>query len=247
MTAERPYLSSTKELFRVVAASAALEEERDYVVDSKAFLALENIKWRTEKLPDNIPDLPTLVVPNHYGRSRVQRVRLSSPETFFTTTRESFITTSIVSVEMSKISDRKTTWLMKSELSEKFLLFKSEYGHMQNVLATCYNFIPAEHEPIEVYRQIVSSLEAGFNMGAYPGIKPSKRLQPASREFEGLIAVLNIKEVNYQILPVSIFYADGEFNVTFGKIVDPKKKHPKKVVGEVMYSIGSHLPQRSRS
>ncbi len=244
MIAERPY-SSTQELFRDVKSSAARGERRDHVVDSEAFLKLENIKWRTKLPQHDIPDIPTLVVPNHYKRSWMHRGWPPSLRKTVLTTRESLITTSIISVEMSKLLSRKTTWLAKSEISEKFLIFKSEDRKMQRAITNWYNFIPADSNPQIVCQRVVGSLEAGVNVGLYPAVKPSQRPQPASKDFKVLIGMLNRERVSYQILPVSIFYEDGEFVVIPEDVVDPKGSH-KEIAQQVMDSIGSRLPRRLR-
>ena len=84
MTPETKF-RSLPELFTSVKESAARKEPRDYVTDSREFLHLLRLgeeKRHTVYLQNPIPDLPTLVVANHYVRPLYRR-SLRLPSSFF--------------------------------------------------------------------------------------------------------------------------------------------------------------------
>lgn len=244
MNAERQF-RSVEEIFHAARYSALCGEKRDSISDSEEFLGILNINPRIEYLQTSIPDRPTTVVANHFCRSFLDR-KFSIPGILLTTL-ESMTTASIASIGARDLNDKRITWFVQSDPTDKFLSFTLEDKVTQKAMIECYGSIPvsSQNPSISVYRKAVNAISSGRNVGIFPEGKPSRKLQTHHRGFEGLITILKQKVPDFQILPVSISYSNGKYLAVFGEVISPEGDSGD-IARETMNRISENLPPNLR-
>lgn len=252
MLAESPKFSSTRQLIQAVNESAAVGQKRDCIPDMEEFLRLEKIKWQTTFEQEQMPDKPTIFVANHFRRYKIDR--LGSPVSVFSNTLESAITTSIITIEAAKLTPRKVSWMVEDGVKEKFLSFKLPEASAQKAVAECYDWIPVPKTRGGLRgfnEKLKDTLNSGTNIGVYPEGKTNYKMREFDPAFAGLLKRLQKAGVDFQIVPVTVFYtvisSAGSFQTTFHEAVDSKGMSPSELTQEAARRIASPLPYFAKS
>ncbi|MBI3283200.1 hypothetical protein HYZ70_03965 [Candidatus Curtissbacteria bacterium] len=186
-------------------------EKRDYLVDSINFLKERKIKYEFSFPRNNLPQLPYLVVVNHFKRPFFVRKQLA-------TTLESLITAALVTVALSTISKRRTAWVAKNNLAATFPFKFTIVRRAQLAAIYCYDLIGTnEKYPFSNYRQWEQKLKSGSNIAFCPEGAPSGKLKSVNGDFDNYIRRLKKAIPQLQILPVSVYYIDKTFFAKFNK------------------------------
>lgn len=232
---------------QVVSESGVNGQKRDCLPDMREFLRLENIRWKTRFEQEQISDKPTIFAANHFRRYKIDR--LGSLVSAFSNTRESAITTSIISVGAANLTPRKTAWLVEDGIREELLSFKLPEAAAQKAVVECYDWIPVPKTRSELQGfsgKLTGALNGGKNIGVYPEGKTNYRMREFDPAFAGLLKRLQKAGVDFQIVPVTVFYtvisSAGSFQVTFHEVIDSKGVLPGQLTQETMRQIGSSLP-----
>ncbi len=254
MLTEGPRFLSARQLMQSVNESAAAGQKRDCISDMEDFLRLEKIRWQAIFKQEEIPDKPTIFAANHFRRYRIDRLRpLVSA---FSNTRESAITTSLISVEAVKLTPRKMSWLVEDGIREEVLSFRLPEASTQKAVVKCYDWIPVPKIKSGLRgfsQELRDTLTSGKNIGIYPEGKTNYKMREFDPAFAGLLKRLQKAGVDFQIVPVTVFYtvisSAGSFHVTFHEAVDSRGKgaSPSQLAQETMFKIGSSLPYFAKS
>ncbi|OGH14584.1 MAG: hypothetical protein A3H50_01510 [Candidatus Levybacteria bacterium RIFCSPLOWO2_02_FULL_37_10] len=248
MSAEQ--FRSSGDLFQAIKESAGLGRKRSYLDDSKKLLELKKAEWENHYLQDCIPDLPTLIVANHYSRTPLMRIGDS-----FMTTNDSLVLSAVITQGIPKLSPRRTTWLTKGNLSGPLSRFSGARKAQEAAIA-CYDLIDVDNKSSrEIYESLQEAISEGLNIGIYPQGRIGRVLKKPRRgiigfrektEFTGFRAVISLLSrtgLPFQIMPVSVFQQSGKYQAIFGEVLIPAGK-AKDLTEEAMRRIALSLPRK---
>lgn len=232
---------STHDLFAAICTSARENRLRDYRRDSALLLDLEGISWTCISAPGSTYDKPSLIVANHFARKPWQRGLPFHPKNSFTT-RESFITTALIAKEAGERSEKPVTWMVQADLPERVFSFTMADRQTQQAIIKCYGLIPVgSNRGFEVVNACHAALYRGINVGIYPEGQIGHKLKVADERFEKLLTLLQRKKVDFQILPVSLFFEGDEFKLKIANPIEPKGQAGE-LVHQTMRVIADALP-----
>ena len=184
-----------------------------------------NIQQRTK-----IPDIPTLIVANHYLRAPLSRLRqpIMTRTKALSTSAEVILTTSVIVAGMENFTNRKVTWFQKGEINPSILGFQCVDRESQQAFLSVYDSIPVfkNSKTLQTTVRLIRSFRNGGNVILYPegsvrlakpeGIKYI--MHPGSlREFNrSLSALVEIVVRNgFQVVPVSAYSKGKEYFAVF--------------------------------
>lgn len=239
MSAEQQF-RSTRELFAAVRESADRGEKRDYRADSSKLLELERVDYETRFINEVLPPEPLVVASNHYVPSLLTRRSIF-------TTKAVYNASSVVTLGLQNATDRKITWFIKGDMSEKLLWMTLKDRQTQAALVKCYDLIPVtENNSRETFQLAQLALSQGINLGIYPeGEPPCRELRDPHRGFIGLIVSLQRARVNFSVLPASIYYEGGKYHTTFDEAISSQDR-ARDIAQQTMQAIASNLPSHLR-
>ncbi|MBI4089419.1 MAG: hypothetical protein HY424_01770 [Candidatus Levybacteria bacterium] len=235
--------ASTKDLLCAIQESGKRGEKRDYLLDGEEFLRLERIKWEVFFTQPTIPDKPTLLAANHFRRKRLDRKPFVSMNTILNT-RESTITTALISTEAVELTKRRIAWLIEDGIRDQALSFRLFDPSVQSAIISCYDEIPVLKTPsgMRGFRErLTGAFKEGRNIGIYPEGKTGSVLSEPNPNFKGLIKRLQESGIDFQILPIGISFGGGRYIVAFGKAIDPNGK-AEEVAKKTIQGIALNLP-----
>lgn len=227
--------STTKELFGDILESAKKGEKRNALADLKAYLRLRNINYSVEFVEKAQSNIPVILAPNHYTRPLIERKG-------FSTTGESFLTTAVASVASEKVlGEKKIIWSVK-RLTEKVKGISKLDRQVQNATRLCYDYLFVDKN---FFRESIKVLQCGNALGFFPEQRPTTKMGEYHKSFRILLSALQIKNVDYQIAPVSIYTEGGSYIANFGEIIKPSRNDkPDEIANLTMRLIAKGLPRK---
>lgn len=241
-------LNSLPQLFKLVKGSRDAGLKRDFLADTRFGMERLGIEVPTPVCLENpIPDRPTLVVANHFVRPLIHR-----RQPF--TTIEAIVTTGIITHGMEQlVPNKRLEWMAQGDLPPKKILSLSLGDReMQKAAIECYNHIPVSSDPelaFATIKEVKDRLLSGVNVGVYPegGVKYTDALTRYKMgvfqaEFGFLLLSLQRNRVDFQILPTTVYEEDSQYNLTFGKVIQPGRC--RETVKKIQAAILAPLPPR---
>lgn len=217
-----------------ICKSFELGLKRDLLSDCKKFIHANKIKFNVSSQQKSIQNTPTIIVSNHYKRPFLARKS-------FLTTVDSMITSSIITVSLAKITQRKTIWVIKDNLLKNILFYDFKPRQVQMAAVHDYDFIPVStNYPFSAKSRWLERLKSGHNIALYPEGVISTKLRQSQKGFARILSYLAENNIKVQILPVGVYSENGIFKINFGKVFLPNNL--KLVEDEVMFAIATNLP-----
>lgn len=230
--------TTVKEHLKSVLESCSLEQKRDCFEDSGIFLNVTKTPRKYTYLDQEKDSTPTMFAANHYSPAFIRPLRFLKPW-------ETLRTTALALEGSRKLSDRSINWIVKSDAPEKSFFIPIESRLAQHAITFCYDWLDVtNNNGISAPRQCRRILQNGMDLGIYPEGKTSHKLNLPHPGFEGIIKLLCSKEINFQIIPVSIYKQDS-WQVTFGRKIDPYRTQGN-LVTTTMQAIAQNLPPNLR-
>ncbi len=233
----------------ILSPSVIVGETRSFTADiqEKGYLRHVNYKFDFEEL--QIQDKPIIFAANHFVRQRKDRRTINLMNIIFNT-RESMLVAGIISIGGEKIGRRTISWVIEEELEVKV----GEAAKQKSFIKT-YDHIPMskyKHEKktlgggSETYTEIAKRLTRGKNIAVFTEGDPGQKMRGKSESLAALLTVLRKrKKIDFQVIPVSIFYEDRTFKTIFSKPVQ-SGDNPRQDAADVILAIASKLPHPLR-
>lgn len=255
MIRERLY-NSFGEFTAHVKKDAAIGNTRDFRADSELVLCLSEIGEENrifEYMQNPDPDIPILVVANHFTRTILQRDR--SLSSLIGTTKEAILTSALITTGLRRLRDEKIAWFVKGDFSGASASLGEKEA--QEAAVKCYDQIAVtQGNANEALKQAIVHLKDGHNLGLYPeatvgdkwvqmGLR-GYQLGPHHHFFEALLLALYRARIEFQILPVSVYYENRKFHATFCELIESRGK-PKATAKLAMERIAKSLPAKLKS
>ena len=226
-------------VFDEILESFQKKEKRDGIHDCRNFLKTSKIKYEFNYSIKSLKDIPTFVPVNHYCRNFLQRKSLL-------TTIDSIITVALVTVGLSNLTTRKTTWILKNNLDKTFPYKFTKLRKVQLAAIYCYDLIGvSQNYPFSKIDEWENKLKRRFNIAFFPEGSPSRELKQTNGDFEKYLALLKEKIGNIQILPTSVYYTDKTFFIKFHRPMAVNKTSHE-VAKSAILKIAESLPPHMR-
>ena len=248
-------ICSMAELMEAIGRSAEKGEKRDALADAHVCLRANQVNYIVKGSSGQIADLPTLITPAHFVRLAIPRF-LATPgdirervESLISTSRETMITTALVTVASHEIINRPIKWFAEGDLKTTMGPFTLRDRLLQRNAIGVYDQIPVKasfgrDEAKALQRDIGDALREGCNIGVYPEGRVSWRssifgwrMEPEHRSFAGVILAVQRARVPCQVLPVGICYQKRQFVLSFGDAIDPTAGKPREIAQCTMEAI----------
>ena len=201
---------SLDKLFQDIYTSYKNQKPRSAIKDLHTVLKLKNTNYEIHYHAQTIPQIPTIIVANHFVRQPFLR------RSFFTTS-ESMITSAIITQLASRFLGKKITWVVKNDLRQNLFFLSIRLRKIQLASIYCHNFIGvAQNYPFGQFAKWAKFLKAGYNICVFPEGVVSAIIREPKPGFDKLLDYLKSKKVVFQILPVSIYYKSGSFMAEVG-------------------------------
>lgn len=234
------------------------------------FLGAEKVKAKF--VYKDFPDFskPVIISPNHYLRTRLQRMdylNFSTIDSMRDTALATFgsghvdtrwIIKRVGEPSMDELPNHIPNWITDRvdvlgvinrfpEYRDRVLAKMRKVRDAQNILEPAFEYLMLEDnmgmpEARKFGRQVKSIMNDNGVLGAFIEDRPKNKLtSPAS----GYVHLLSMTEkCDYQVWPVSIFAEGSNFyNVTFGSVVQNQGQRPEIIAQLVMDEVGLNLPQ----
>ncbi len=215
--------------------SHELGQKRDLVSDCQRFLKINKIKFAATFKQVKISGIPTIIVSNHYKRP------LFLSKSLFTTI-DSMITSTIITVSLSHLTKRKTTWVIKDNLIKNILFYEFKPRLAQISAIDVYDFIGvSQNYPFWGKSWWLARLKSGYNIALYPEGAMTTKLRDPKLGLAQILEYLAQNHIEVQILPIGVYFEDSTFKANFGKPF--KYKSLDRVELEVMCRIAQNLPE----
>ena len=232
MMVQKPSLDK---LFAGIYKSYKAQKRRNAVRDFETILKLKKFKYEINFQVKDIPQIPTIIVANHFVRPFFLRL---SPFT----TSESMITSAIITQLASRLMGDKITWVVKNDLKENIFFLSIKLRKIQLASIYCYNFIGvSKNYPFGQFEKWAKFLKSGYSIAVYPEGQISSQMKEAKPGFDKLLDYLKSIKVIFQILPVSIYCKKGSFETIVGYPINPTAPGAE-AAKTTMLSIAGNLP-----
>ena len=226
---------SLDKLFQDIYTSYKNQKPRSAIKDLHTVLKLKNTNYEIHYHAQTIPQIPTIIVANHFVRQPFLR------RSFFTTS-ESMITSAIITQLASRFLGKKITWVVKNDLRQNLFFLSIRLRKIQLASIYCHNFIGvAQNYPFGQFAKWAKFLKAGYNICVFPEGVVSAIIREPKPGFDKLLDYLKSKKVVFQILPVSIYYKSGSFMAEVGYPIEHTTASVE-AAKTAMLSIANNLP-----
>lgn len=228
-------LQTTKELFNRLAHDGKNGIKRNALEDATTYLALQGISPEISFTFDSFPNKPTLVAVSHISRSFI------NSGTFITTV-DSFTTAAVVSLGISRKTEKPSTWVMNEDLRTNFMGIEIPGRRAQLAMIRTYGFIGVTKEP--QMRNAVRLLRALKEKIVC--LCPEGRIGEELKQYDPMfLRVLDLcKRIgDYQIIPVSIWPEESKdtWVARFNDVITPQDTS-EQTADLTMQSIALGLP-----
>lgn len=220
-----------------ICKSYEIGEKRNLIKDSKKLLQISKIKFTFSHKQPKLNNSPTIIISNHYKRPLYERKSLL-------TTVDSMITSAIITACLSKITQRKTSWVIKDNLVKNILFYNFKARLVQMAVIQNYDSVGVSTYPFSRKNKWLERLKSGHNIALYPEGVISTKLRQPQKGFATILSFLKENNIKVKILPVGIYSEDGIFKVNFGKDFYPVNL--KYAEQEAMIEIAQNLPYNLR-
>src|SRR3989344_8382923 len=226
-----------KKFLDEVCKSYEIGEKRDLLKDTKKLLQISGIKFTATYKQLKLDSCPAIIVSNHYKRPLYERKSLI-------TTVDSMITSAIITVCLAKITQRKTSWVIKDNLIKNILFYDFKVRLVQMAVIKNYDSIGVSTYPFSKKAKWLERLKDGSNIALYPEGVISTKLRQPQKGFMAILSYFKENNIKVHILPVGVYSEGGVFKANFGKVFYPDNlKH---VEQELMIKIAENLPHNLR-
>lgn len=191
--------------FQKTLEAAKKGKKLDVKHDLELVLAKSGVKYEFLNQLRQIPDKPTIIVSNHFARPLLFRKSLF-------TTHESIITSAIIAKSIEKLSKRPLTCTVKNDLLTNIFFLSVKTRKVQLAAIDAYDFIGVfKNYPFGSVQKWVNALKQGINILTYPEGVVSTTMKKSKPGFAIILAELNKRGIDYQILPLAIWSQGGKF------------------------------------
>ncbi|OGE10866.1 hypothetical protein A3A60_02720 [Candidatus Curtissbacteria bacterium RIFCSPLOWO2_01_FULL_42_26] len=230
--AQKPTLDK---LFADIYKSYKDQKRRNILKDFETILKLKKIKYELTYQTKVVPKIPTIIIANHFTRPLLLRKSLL-------TTSESMITSAIITKAASHLLGDKITWVVKNDLKTNIFFLSIRLRKIQLASIYTHNFIGvAQNYPFGEFQKWAKLLKSGYSIGVYPEGLVSSQMRETKPGFDKLPDCLKSRKTQFQILPVSIYYAKSMFLAKANEPIQPLKNSTE-TVNTAMLSIAASLP-----
>lgn len=250
--------SNTKQLFAEIERSKANGKKRDFVSEFRELAERAGIRYRFEFEEENLPDMPTVVVSNHFIRHWWDKRSLHLGRTFGKTW-DSMIVAGVISTGAAEgpTKGKGTSWLIKDKIRTHIGPIPLKEKQMQSTFIEVYDHIPVSVPKKEegitpgivagvqfarTLTYIRNHLARGKNIGLYAEGDNPGQMKMDSAPLATLLKSFRKRKIgNLQVIPASVCWENGEFKVHYSKAIQAGEDY-KTDAQSVIQAIAAKLP-----